>query len=370
MKLSRELQCAACGKPVRRDVAVKVDVWDTEDVETVVCSPECADAYAGGVASRPPAPGLLREHKIAAAVLGLAAAGDIIRAVAARWLADPLGTLTPWPVQLANAVIWVVLAVGVIRGRPMARMAALIVAGVVAVAHLAAATGSADFRVLLVPASVTLPLALVLIGRPGTVRLSLAAAAALLLPIFMGWQTVLLLSERRAALARIEAVALPGRSVTSGPEGIRMDLPSGWQALQRENGLVDWPHSEIEMIHTASGAVGFVVLNPDCDQRAIPEFQERSLAALVQTGRELVVIGLTRIDVGAMEIRVQNRRGGRRVESYELFRELDTPAHGDRAHPELPGCIWLHCLAPPRAEDRVRQDCRQMVATVRRDPLP
>jgi hypothetical protein len=358
-----EVHCAACGKTVRKDVAVKLDVWGSEGVAAFACSKECATAYAEGAeAPRPAAARLPREVVIAVGLLGLAAAEDVARLVLDLVSTDPLGAIVPWLVRVANAVIWVALAIGLVLRRPMARWATLIVAGIVTVAHLAAATGSSDYRFLLVPASVTVPLVMVLIGTVDAARLAFVGAAALLLPAFIAWQAAVQIAERRASLARIDAMSLPGSTATNGPDGIRLDLPVGWRALRRENGIVDWPHSEVEVIHPETGAVGFVVLNPGCDRDALEELQERSLAALVQAGGRLTILGISTVGGGSTEIRVTTKRRRLDVASFELFRELEASP----GSPGIPGCVWLHCLAPPRSEEIVQRACRRMIGSVRR----
>jgi hypothetical protein len=360
-----EVHCAACGKAVRKSAAVKLDIWGSEGVAAFACSKECAKAYADG--AEPPSPAVARiprEDVVAVGLLGLAAAGDIARLVLDLVSADPLGAIVPWAVRVANAVIWIALAVGLVLRRPMARWATLIAAGIVTVAHLAAATGSSDYRFLLVPASVTVPLVMILIGTADTARLAFVGAAALILPAFIAWQASAQITERRASLARIEAMSLPGTMASSGPDGVRFDLPDGWRALRRENGIVDWPHSEVEVIHLDTGAVGFVVLNPGCDRDSLEAMQERSLAALVQAGGRLTIAGISTIDGGSTEIRVTTKRGRLDVSSFELFRTLE-PVGADEQS-VVPGCVWLHCLAPPRSEDLVQQACRRMIGRLRR----
>jgi len=356
-------RCAACGKRLEKGKGIKVKVWDDEDVESRVCSRNCERAYADGLVGPAEKEPLSRPYKIAVVVLGLAVLEDLSRAALAFWLSDPLGAVAPWVVQASSAVIWIVLAVGIFRGRPTARVAALIIGGITALAHIATTSGSGELRVLLVPVSVTLPLFLLLLGKPGNARLAFAISTAMLLPVFMLWQVGVQLSQRLDSLARIDAVTLEGSTASSGEHGIRMKLADGWRALGRENGMVDWPHSEVEIIHPSSGAVGFVVLNPDCDREVIPVFQEKSLTALAETGGNPVPIGLKRVGDGVQEIRVRIQRGEHRFESFELFRELE-PADDPARPGERRGCAWLHCLAPPRWEDSVREACREMVTTI------
>ena len=358
-------RCAACGKRLRKGKGIKVKVWDDEDVESRVCSRKCKQEYAEGPIEPSADQSLPRELKIAVGVLGLAALEDLSRAALAYWLSDPLGAVAPWLVQASSAIIWIFLAVGVIRGRPMARVAALVIAGITAMAHFAAMSGSGELKVLLVPVSVTVPLLLLLLGKPGNARIALACSTALLLPAFMIWQAGIQVSEQLESQARIDEVTLPGSTATSGELGITMRLADGWRALEPENGIVDWPHSEFEIIHPRSGAAGFVVLNPDCDREVMPVFQEKSLNALAETGGDPIPVGLKRVGDGVIELRVRIQRGDHLFESFDLFRELES--HDEPARPgERRGCAWLHCLAPPRWEDQVRENCRQMVITIAR----
>lgn len=365
--MSTELRCAACGERIRsRKKALRVRVWDEEEVETLVCSAACRRAYQSGLVGPEAAkPRLEREILLAAGVAVVAAATDIGRAAMSYWLADPLGMVAPWTVELASAIIWIVLAFGLLRRRSSARFAALAVGVLTAIANISTATAGGDARALFVPVSVTVPLFVLLLGRPGTGRQALAASLALLLPIYLIWQLAYQLNQRWDSLERIERATVSDEVASSGAGGIRMDLAEDWRALRPNNDIVEWPHSdlELEVIEPSSGAVAFVVLDEDCDRDELTELQERSLGELAEARGAPLPLGISRIDDRTIEMRVQIQRGRARLTSLDIFRELDPRAEaGEGARP---GCVWTHCLAPPGEDDWVRSDCRQMASTIR-----
>ena len=352
--------CAACGRPISRRKGLAVGLWREEGLEAQVCSLACREAYEAGTIgprarddSALPSP---LQRWVAAAILAVSALVELLRAAAAWWVADPLGMVVPWGVHAGTAAILALVAVFLAVDRRGAAMTAMAVSLLVALAQAAAVGGSGDLRPLLVPASLTVPLFLTLLGRPGTPRVALALAAATLLPAFFAWRGTVLLSDRAAALARIEAASVPGRTLGGAPGSIRLDLPEGWVGLRPGNGLVDWPLSELEAVHPGSGAVLFVVYNPDCDRRALPELQARSLEALAAAGGDPVVTGLGRLPGTGVELRVDILREGRRVRSWDFFVPL-----GDEGNR---GCIWLHCTGPSRGASLRRERCRAMATSI------
>lgn len=363
MKVSKKQRCAACGKVIRGKKALPVKVWDEEEVQAVVCSVACRSAYKKGViGGEVEESGLTRTDKIAITVLTTVAVTEVWRAVMSIWWADPLQMVAPLAVHLASAAILAFLAFSLFRGRRSARIASLLVATLTGIGHVSVAFATANPLASFVAISLALPLYLVAFGNPGVTRQALALVAALLLPGALIWLTSVRISDHLDSLERIEQVAMPGNTASSGAGGIRLQLPEGWRALRRDNGIIDWPHSELELIHASTGAAAFVVVNPDCDRRALAEFQERSLDALAQVGGDPVPIGLSRVGPGLTEVRVRLRRGHLNLESFELFREL--PQRNGATTEDRPGCLWMHCLSPQRREDRVRAFCREMATAI------
>lgn len=365
MNVPAPLTCAACGKPIRsKKKAITVKVWETEEVSAVVCSKSCREAYsAGTLGTDTDSQKLSRVEILATIVLGLNGATELARALMSRWWSDPLSMIVPWPVHLVTAAILIFLAISLVRRRAAASFAAIVISSLTAIAHLSVVFGAKNILALLVPASLTAPICLLLIGRPRITRQAGAVVLAAWLPLFTMYSLGRQIVEHFDSIERIERVALEGDTASSGPGGVTMKLAAGWRALEKNNGIVDWPHSELELIHLRSGAAAFAALNPDCDRKALPRFQDRSLEALAQAGGNPVPIGSVRIGDKLMELRVKIRRGGLELQSYDLFSVLPPVKSSS-----TPGCLWLHCLAPARYRDMVRGHCREMIGTVTHVP--
>jgi hypothetical protein len=364
--------CAACGRRLRPGKALKVEVWADEDVAPVVCSTGCRQAYeSGDLDARRARRGEVQKDYWVAACLMIAALSELARLMLAYYWADPLGMVVPWPSRLAGAVLLAVPAAALLAGRRTARGAAVAIAAITAAGHVWYGLGSHRLTPLLAAVSYALPVASLLVGRPGPLRRAAALAAALLVPTFIGWSGLLMARQHWEAQERIAALVLPRDQVESGPNGLRLTELGDWHVLRRDNGLVDWPHAEFELVNPGTGALAFAVWNPDCDRRGLATFQDRSLEALAQAGLEPVPIGLIRIAGGITELRVRLRRGATELISYELFREV-TGSHFakasktdvDAADQGLRGCLWLHCTATTRFEKQVRRECRQIASTI------
>jgi uncharacterized membrane protein YhaH (DUF805 family) len=359
--------CAGCGKVLRWGRGTRVSVWESEDVETWVCSAECRAAYAAGerrqaVPVARAAPAEERPQRLAAvAILGVTALVELARAAAEVWLSDPLGMVAPFWVHVANALLLVVSAVILHARRRHAAGLALGVSVVVAVPHCLVALQSADARPLLLVASFVLPLFLVLVGGARPSRLPPALALVLLLPAFVVWRGAGLVAESSRAAARIRAAILPGDTAGGSPGSVRAKLPRGWRVLRSPNGILDWPHAELAVIEPRSGANAFLVYNPDCGVDGLPVLQGRSIDALAAAGADPVVSALSRRGNRTVELQVRVLAGGGRVQAYDFFRAL--PGGGAE-----PGCVWLHCQAPSGREQRVRRDCLELVSRVERVP--
>lgn len=362
MTVAQELHCAACGRPIEGK-GLEVKVWEGEDAAALVCSRVCRKSYRAGQVASDLAPDLTgRIDRLVILVLGLAVASEGTRALLDAFMSDPLSMVVPLPIRLLSAVLLLVLAVSLARGRRAAAKAALAVALLTAMADISFAIASGNLLPLLVPASLTLPLFLLMLGTPSVKRQAAAIVFASLLPAFLLWDGTVQALERQRSLERIAQVTLTGDVASSGPGGLALELPDSWRALQPDNGIVDWPHSEFELIQPSTGAVAFAALNPDCDREALGDFQQRSLDALAEAGGDPVPFGLSRIGDGTMELRVHLRRGRARLTSFNLFRELPSDSGGGGR----PGCVWLHCLGPPRVESEVRSQCREMIGQLRR----